>query len=104
MPESARPAGAGGPLELRLWVPAAGGELRAIASELAQRIAEDLGTAAPEAQSIAASVERLAAEVCGGEPRQDVSITFDFRQVDRELVVEAHCGSAASAVRLALSS
>jgi hypothetical protein len=84
-------------LEMRLSVPAEGG-LRRIASELATKIAEHLGTASPDAQSIGAMVDGLASRFGnGGHGAED--ITFDFRQVDGELVIEARCDGEASEVR-----
>ena len=82
---------------MRLWVPAEG-ELRAIASELATRIAEHLGTSGPGAQSIGSTVEKLAAQV-GHGGQQGGSIRFEFRQVGGELVIEARCDGQASEVR-----
>jgi hypothetical protein len=84
-------------LEMRLSVPAEGG-LRGIASELATKIAEYLGTGSPDAQSIGAMVDGLASRLGnGGKGAQD--ITFNFRQVDGDLVIEARCDGEASEVR-----
>jgi hypothetical protein len=85
-------------LEMRLSVPAEG-SLRAIAGELAAKIAEHLGTATPDAQSLARMVEGLASRLGngGGQPKQE--ITFVFRQEAGELVIEARCDGEASEVR-----
>ncbi|MGH9370499.1 MAG: hypothetical protein ACRD15_03085, partial [Vicinamibacterales bacterium] len=84
-------------LEMRLSVPPEGG-LRGIASELATKIAEHLGARSPDAQSLGAMVDGLASRLGnGGAQQQD--ITFEFRQVDGELVIEARCDGKASEVR-----
>jgi hypothetical protein len=84
-------------LDLRLWVPAEG-ELRGIAGELAARIAEALGAGSPDARNLAARVAGLASELANGG-RAGRDITFEFRQVEGELVVEARCNGEASEVR-----
>ncbi len=88
---------------MHLSVPAKSG-LRAIASELATRIAEHLGAKAPDAQSIGALVEGLASRLGNGSGHQGQDITFDFRQVDGELVIEARRNGEASEVRHRLPS
>jgi hypothetical protein len=85
-------------LDLRLWVPARG-ELRVIAGELAAKIAEHLGTGSPDAQELAARVASLASQVANGGRAAGQDITFEFRQVERELVVEARCDGEVSEVR-----
>ena len=85
-------------LEMRLSVPAEG-SLRAIAGELAARIAEHLGTASPDAQSVAKTVEGLASRLGNGGGHQKHDITFVFRQEAGELVIEARCDGEASEVR-----
>ena len=85
-------------LDVRLSVPA-GGDLRRLAGELAAKMAEDLGAASPDAQSLSAKVEGLASRLGNGGGHQGQDITFDFRIVDRELVVEARCNGEASVVR-----
>jgi hypothetical protein len=97
MPPSAGGSPDGPALEMRLSVPAEG-SLRAIAGELAARIAEYLGAASPDAQSLGASVEGLASRVVNGrEPEEH--ITFEFQQVQGELVIKARCNDKASEVR-----
>jgi hypothetical protein len=83
-------------LEMRLSVPAAGG-LRGIASELATKIAEHLGAASPDAKSIGAKVDGLASRLGNGGGHD--AITFEFRLVESELVIEARCNGEASEVR-----
>ena len=85
-------------LDLRLSVPAEG-DLRNIAGELAAKIAEHLGAAAPVAQSLAAKVAGLASQLANGGGRPSEDIVLAFRQVDGQLVVEARCAGTASEVR-----
>jgi hypothetical protein len=83
--------------DLRLWVPAEG-DLREIAGELAAKIAEQLGAGSPDAQQLGARVAVLASQLAnGGGHGQE--ITFEFRQVAGELVVQARCNGQASEVR-----
>ena len=97
MPDTAGPPGGPG-LEMRLSVPA-GGRLRTIACELATKIAEHLGANAPDAQSLGTTVEGLAARLVNGREHNDRDITFEFRQVEGQLVIEARCDDRASEVR-----
>jgi hypothetical protein len=85
-------------LDLRLWVPAEG-DLRNIAGELAAKVAEHLGAAAPDAKSLAAKVAGLTSQLGNGGGPQAPDIVMDFRQVDGELIVEARCAGSASEVR-----
>ena len=101
MPGAADHTPDGRALQMRLSVPAEGG-LRGIASELARRIAEHLGTAPPDAQSLGNKVEGLASKLGNGGGHQEQDITFEFRQVEGELVIEARCNDEASEVRLQL--
>jgi hypothetical protein len=86
-------------LVLRLSVPAAG-ELRVVAIDVATRVAEFLRDRAPDAASVAAAVEGVASRVAPAAG--DGEITFDFREVNGELLIEAHCGSQSSEVRCPL--
>ena len=102
MPEKSGPTPGSPALDLRLSVPAAGGRLRDIASELAARVAEHLGTAAPDAQSLGAAIEGLASRLGGLGAAADgdgENITFSFRQLGAELVIEARCCGESSEVR-----
>jgi hypothetical protein len=84
-------------LDLRLWVPAEG-DLRGIAGELAAKIAEQLGAGSPDAQQLGERVAVLASRLAnGGSTGQE--ITFEFRLVKGELVVQARCNGVASEVR-----
>jgi hypothetical protein len=85
-------------LDLRLWVPAEG-DLREIASELAAKIAEQLGAGSPDAKQLGERVAGLASQVANGGGHAGQEITFEFRQVDGELVVRARCNGEASEVR-----
>src|SRR5215208_1557148 len=88
-----------GGLVLRLSVPA-GGDLRPIATELATRVAQYLGDRGPDGAAVAAALDGVAARVAPASG--DAEITFDFREVGGELVIEAHCGSRSSEVRCPL--
>ena len=84
---------------IRLSVPSQGG-LRAVASELAPRVAECLGDKPADPASIAAAVDAVAARVAPAG--SDGDIAFEFRQADGELLIEARCGSRTSEVRCPL--
>jgi hypothetical protein len=85
-------------LDLRLCVPAEG-DLRRIAGELAAKIAEQLGAGSPDAQRLAEQVSGLASKLANGGGLSGQEITFEFRQVNGELVVQARCNGEASEVR-----
>ena len=97
MPQS--PDRAPGGLVLRLSVPAAG-DLRSIATDVATRVAGSLGDRAPDGAAVAAALDAVAARVA--PPSNDAEITFDFRAVNGELLIEAHCGTRTSEVRCPL--
>ena len=99
MPGSAAKAQNAPALVMRLSVPAEGG-LRAVAAELASRIAEHLGIRTADAESAGASVDGLADRVARGGS----DITFEFREIGRELVIEARCNGQSSEVRHRLPS
>jgi hypothetical protein len=91
MPGSAAKASHAPGLEMRLSVPS-DGDLSAVASELAAKVAEFLGG---EAGSIRATLERLVSEVAtSGE-----DINFEFRHIGSELVIQARCKGRSSEVR-----
>ena len=78
-------------LEMRLSVPSEG-SLSEVAGELAVKVAEFLGG---ESSSIGTTLEQLASRVAAaGE-----DITFEFRQIDRELVIQARCNGRSSEAR-----
>ena len=92
-----QPTGAGSTtIDLALTVPATGG-LRIIASDLVAKIADTLGAAAAGAGE---ALERAAAQVA---PGADDEIAFEFRTVDRELLIRARCGDRTSEVRYRLT-
>ncbi len=84
---------------LRLSVPF-GGALRSVASDVAARVVESLRERAPDAAVVAAALDSVAASVA--PPSADAEITFDFREVNGELLIEAHCGTRSSEVRCPL--
>ena len=76
---------------MRLSVPA-DGDLGMVAGELAVKVAEFLGG---ETGSIGKTLEGLTSRVAAsGE-----DITFEFRQINRELVIQARCNGRSSEVR-----
>jgi hypothetical protein len=78
-------------LEMRLSVPA-DGDLGAIAAELAVKVAEFLGG---DAGSIGATLDGLTSRVAtAGE-----DVTFEFRHVGCELVIQARCNGRSSEAR-----
>jgi hypothetical protein len=84
---------------LRLSVPASG-DLRAIASELAVKVAEYLGTGGPEAAGVATALERAAREVA--PPEGDAQIEFVFRRAAGALLIEARSGGGVAEMRYVL--
>ena len=98
MPEKSGPTPGSPALEMRLWVPA-DGSLRSIASELATKVAEHLGTNAPDARSLGDTIERVASKLGNSGSPEGQNIRFSFRQVSGELVIEARCNGEASEVR-----
>jgi hypothetical protein len=89
-------------LDLKLSVPAEG-DLRGIAGELAAKIAEHLGAKSPDAKSLGTKVAGLASKLGNGGGHQDQEISFEFRQVNGELVVEARCDGEATQLRQPLA-
>jgi hypothetical protein len=84
---------------LRLSVPAQGG-LRVVATEVATRVAEYLGTSLPDAESAGITLEGLAERVAPAGC--DADITFEFSEVDRELLIRARCDGRSSEARYPL--
>jgi hypothetical protein len=83
---------------MRLSVPAEGG-LRAVATEVARKIAEYLGTNPPDVESVGPTLDRLATRVCTSESGD---ITFEFREDNHELVILARCSGRSSEARYSL--
>lgn len=76
---------------MRLSVPSEG-DLGSVAGELAAKLAEFLGG---EAGTIGATLAAMTSRVA--ESGED--ITFEFRHVNRELVIQARCNGRSSEVR-----
>jgi hypothetical protein len=85
-------------LVLRFSLPASG-ELRAIANELAAKVAHQLGVTAQGDGGLAAALEELAGRVL---PSADGDLNFEFHKLDRELRIEARCNGRASEARIPL--
>lgn len=79
-------------IEFAVSVPAAG-ELRIVADDLIAKVAEYCGGAAAGAGE---ALEQAAAQVA---PQGDDDIAFEFRTVERDLVIRARCGNRSSEVR-----
>ena len=86
---------------LRLSVPAGDG-FRAVAVDLAKKVAEYVGCPPPDGEKVVALLESLVASVA---PNGDASgdITFEFHQVGEELRIEARCADRSSEARHPLS-
>jgi hypothetical protein len=94
MPGSAGKAPEAPALVMRISVPAEG-SLRAVAAELAARIAEYLGTQKPQAASVGASIDGMVSRVAHG----GADVTLEFRETDRELVIHARCDGRSTEAR-----
>jgi hypothetical protein len=77
----------------------AGGGLHAVAIELATRVAEYLGTKGAALDSIGVRLDALVAKIAAGPAAE---ITFEFREIGRELVIQARCNDRSSEVRYPL--
>jgi hypothetical protein len=86
-------------LVLRLSVPAAG-DLRAIAGEIAARLAEQLGVKTGNG-GLPAALDDLARRV---NPGAGDEIAFEFSKLDMELKIEARCHERASQAHVPLAS
>ena len=85
-------------LVLRLTLPATG-ELRAIATALAVKMAEQLGIAPQGDGGLAPALDQLVRDVA---PDTDGDVAFEFHKLDRELKIEARAAGRASEARLPL--
>ena len=84
-------------LVLRFSVPATG-ELRDVATELAVKVAEQLG-AKPQADGgVARAIDELATRIGAS----DGDMSFEFHKLDRELKIEARSNGRASEARIPL--
>jgi hypothetical protein len=93
---SQSPGNAPRTLVVRLSVPAAG-TLGVVAADVAARVAEYLGTQAPDPAAISAAMGSVASRVAPDSG--DAEITFEFCQIEGDLLIEARCGSRSSEVR-----
>ena len=84
---------------LRLSLPA-GEDFRAVAIDLARKVAEYVGCPPPDGAKVVASLESLAATVA---PNGSGDIEFEFHRVDEELRIEARCAGRTSEARHPLS-
>jgi hypothetical protein len=86
---------------LRLSLPA-GEDFRAIAVDLARKVADYVGCPAPDGAKVVASLESLAAAVApNGSASGDIE--FEFHKVGGELKIEARCAGRTSVARHPLS-
>ena len=83
---------------LRFFVPASG-ELRAVASDLAAKVAEQLGANGEGRAAIQGTLDDLARRV--GVTGDD-EVAFEFHKLDRELKIEARSNGRASEARIPL--
>jgi hypothetical protein len=93
------PAGAQTDVLLRLSLPLAG-ELRAIAPELATKVAEFCGASSVDAAAVAASLDRAVTGLASADGASQIDLVF--RRAGSDLVIEASAGGRASEVRHAL--
>lgn len=84
---------------LRMSMPASG-EMAAIGSEMAVKLAQQLGIATNAAASVGSAITDLAREVCPGGA-DDVS--FEFHKTDTELKIEARQDGRHSQTRIPLT-
>jgi hypothetical protein len=85
---------------LRLSVPAGDG-FRAVAVDLAVKVAEYVGCAPTDAAKVAPLLESLAAKVAP-DGTAGADIAFEFHQEGDELRIEARCSGRSSEARLPL--
>jgi hypothetical protein len=89
-------------LVLRFSVPATG-ELRTLATELAVRVAVQLGANAQDNVGIARTIDDLARSVVpSGNGASTADIAFEFYKNGRELKIEARSDGRASEARIPL--
>jgi len=74
---------------LRLSLPS-DDDFRAVAVDVAAKVAEYVGCAPPDATKVAEILASLAAEVTANGSAAD-NITFEFHRVNEELRIEAVC-------------
>jgi hypothetical protein len=86
-------------LLLKLSVPTTE-PLRIVVTDIAARVAEYLRSGQPDAESVKAAIERAAGQAIAGGSEPEMAL--EFRLLDRELCIEARCGSRTSEVRCPL--
>ena len=85
-------------LVLRFSVPATG-DLRSLATELAVKLAEQLGVKTQADGAVAQAMDDLASRV---EAADGADVAFEIHKLDRELKIEARCHGRASEARIPL--
>jgi hypothetical protein len=70
-----------------------------IAADIAAKVAEYLKSS-PDGESVTAAVESAASQATAGGTESEIAL--EFRLVERELLIEARCGSRISEVRCPL--
>ena len=89
-------------LVLRVSVPAGDG-YRAVLKELVAKIAAYVGDPEPEGRTAVLVAERAAAIVApAGAAGSNQDITFEFRQTNGDLLIEARCAGRSSQGRIRL--
>lgn len=93
------PVGAPGAsaLVMRVSIPP-GGDFRGVVRELAMKIAEYLGSSHVDAAAAATSLEAVASAVMPAGSAED-DVVFEFRQGERELLIQARCDGRTSEAR-----
>ena len=84
-------------LVLRFSVPVSG-ELRAVATELAVKVAQQLGVKTQKDGDVARAIDDLVQRV----EADQADIAFEFHKLDRELKIEARSNGRASEARIPL--
>lgn len=86
-------------LVLRLSVPASG-DLAALGPELATRLAEQLGVAAPHAAQVGSAISDLSNDVHANGTSQ---VEFEFHKLASQLTIRARCEGRTAETRIPLS-
>lgn len=68
--------------------------------DVAAKVAEFVGQADSDLAALAAAIDSVAARVAPSDPSAE--ITFEFRQSEGGLLIEARCGTRSSEVRCPL--
>ena len=86
-------------LVLRLSVPVSG-ELAALGPELATRLAEQLGVAAPKAAQVASAISNLSNDVHVNGANE---MEFEFHKLASQLAIRARCEGRTAETRIPLT-